>query len=75
MGIRGEVYSGRLSAGTRTYFFNVKENRHGDLFLNLVESKKHGEIGFERHQVVIFEEEMEAFTAEFEKAVSFMKKK
>jgi hypothetical protein len=74
MGIRGEVYSGRLSAGTRTYFFNVKENRHGDLFLNLVESKKHGEIGFERHQVVIFEEEMEAFTAEFEKAVSFMKK-
>lgn len=75
MGIRGEVYSGRLSAGTRTYFFNVKENRHGDLFLNLVESKKHGEVGFERHQVVIFEEEMEQFKAEFDKAVSFMKKK
>lgn len=74
MGIRGEVYSGRLSAGTRTYFFNVKENRHGDLFLNLVESKKHGESGFERHQVVIFEEDMLAFKDEFEKAVAFMRK-
>ena len=75
MGLRGEVYSGRLSAGTRTYFFNVKENRHGDLFLNLVESKKHGDMGFERHQVLIFEEEMEAFKEEFDKAVAFMKKK
>lgn len=75
MGIRGEVYSGRLSSGTRTYFFNVKENRHGDLFLNLVESKKHGESGFERHQVLIFEEDIELFKREFDKAVSFMKNK
>ena len=75
MGIRGEVYSGRVSAGERTYFFNVKENRKGDLFLNIVESKKHGETGFERHQVIVFEESLEQFTAEFEKAVSFMRKR
>ncbi len=74
MGIRGEVYSERLSAGTRTYFFNVKENRAGDLFLNLVESKKHGESGFERHQVMIFEEDIELFKHEFDKAVAFIKK-
>ena len=75
MGIRGEVYSGRLSAGTRTYFFNVKENRTGDLFLNLVESKKHGETGFERHQVIVFEEDIELFKQEFDKAYSFVKNK
>jgi len=75
MGIRGEVYSERLSAGTRTYFFNVKENRAGDLFLNLVESKKHGEVGFERHQVMIFEEDIDSFKQEFDKAIAFMKKK
>ena len=75
MGIRGEVYSGRVSAGERTYFFNVKENRKGDLFLNIVESKKHGESGFERHQVIVFEESLEQFNAEFEKAVSFMRKR
>ena len=74
MGLRGEVYSGRLMSGPRTYFFNVKENRRGDLFLNLVESKKHGETGFERHQVLIFDEDIEQFKEEFDKAVSFMKK-
>jgi len=74
MGIRGEVYSERLSAGTRTYFFNVKENRAGDLFLNLVESKKHGEAGFERHQVIIFKEDIDLFKQEFDRAVAFMKK-
>ena len=72
MGIRGEVYSERLMAGTRTYFFNIKENRRGDLFLNLVESKKHGETGFERHQVVIFDEDIENFKREFDRAFSFM---
>ena len=74
MGIRGEVYSERLSAGTRTYFFNIKENRAGDLFLNLVESKKHGESGFERHQVIVFEEDIESFKLEFDKAIAYIRR-
>ena len=40
MGLRGEIFSWRNTIGRRTYFFNVKENRTGDVFLNLVESKK-----------------------------------
>ncbi len=73
MGIRGEIYTTRASSGNRTYFFNVKENRNGDLFLNVVESKKHGESGFERHQIVVFEEDLLEFVDEFNKAVEFMK--
>ena len=73
MGIRGEVYSAKSTAGKRTYFFNVKENRNGDLFLNIVESKKHSDSGFERHSVIVFQEDLEDFLAEFEKAVSFIK--
>ena len=61
MGLRGEVFSTRANSEKRTYFFNVKENRHGDLFLNIVESKKHGEEGFERHSVMVFEEDIEEF--------------
>ena len=77
MGIRGEVFSARAAtqSDNRTYFFNVKENRSGDLFLNIVESKKHGEGDFNRHQVVLFEEDIDAFTQAFEKAIAFMKKK
>ncbi len=76
MGIRGEVFSARAAAQSdkRTYFFNVKENRNGDLFLNIVESKKHGETDFERHQVVLFKEDIEAFNEALQKALAFMKK-
>ena len=72
MGIRGEVFSTRANSENRTYFFNVKENRHGDLFLNIVESKKHGEEGFERHSVMVFEEDIEEFIESFNKASDFI---
>ncbi|MCK4542523.1 MAG: DUF3276 family protein [Spirochaetales bacterium] len=72
MGIRGEVFSSRITIGKRTYFFNVKENRTGDLFLNIVESKKHGESSFERHSIIVFDEDLKDFLAEFNKAVNFM---
>ena len=75
MGIRGEVFSSKTSVGKRTYFFNVKENRHGDLFLNIVESKKHEGTGFERHSVIVFNEDLGDFVEEFERAVSFMKER
>ena len=72
MGLRGEVFSTRANSDKRTYFFNVKENRHGDLFLNIVESKKHGEEGFERHSVMVFEEDIEEFIESFNKAADFI---
>ena len=73
MGIRGEVFTAKMSTDKRTYFFNVKENRHGDLFLNLVESKKQGATGFERHSVVVFNEDLDQFLEEFQKAIDYMK--
>ena len=75
MGLRGEVFTSKAFTEKRSYFFNVKENRQGDLYLNLVESKKHGDTGFERHSVIVFQEDMELFVAEFEKAIDFMRKK
>lgn len=74
MGIRGEVFTSKITVGNRTYFFNVKENRQGNLFLNIVESKKHNDIAFERHSVIVFEEDIENFLTEFNKAASFMMK-
>jgi hypothetical protein len=73
MGLRGELFSSRAVSGRRTYFFNVKENRNGDLFLNIVESKKNGEQEFERHSIIVFREDLESFLSGFEKAVAFVK--
>jgi len=73
MGVRGEVFSSRASSGKRTYFFNVKENRHGDLFLNIVESKRSHESDFERHSLIVFDEDLDSFLEGFDQAVRFMK--
>ena len=73
MGQRGEVFSSRAITAKRTYFFNVKENRTGDLFLNIVESKKHTETEFERHSVIVFREDLENFLEEFSRAVNYIK--
>ena len=74
MGIRGEVFSTKTSTGKRTYFFNIKENRHGDLFLNMVESKKQMDSSFERHSMILFEEDLETFMEGLNQAVNFLRK-
>jgi hypothetical protein len=75
MGSRGEIFSARATSGKRTYFFNVKENRHGDVFLNLVESKKSAESDFERHSILVFREDLDSFLEGFNQAVRFIKEK
>jgi hypothetical protein len=73
MGSRGELFSTRATTPKRTYFFNVKENRHGDVFLNLVESKKASESDFQRQSIVVFQEDLGGFLESLEQAVRFMK--
>ena len=75
MGLRGEIFSSKASSGRRTYFFNVKENRNGDVFLNMVESKKNGESEFERHSLIVFKEDLDNFLEGFDKAIRFIREK
>jgi hypothetical protein len=74
MGSRGEIFSARVASGPRTYFFNVKENRTGDVFLNLVESKKSGETDFERHSIIVFQEDIGRFLEGLNQAVEQLRK-
>ena len=74
MGIRGELFSTRVGCEGRTYFFNVKENRMGDMFLTVVESKPSETEGFERRSVVIFREDLSEFLKAFQGALDFMGK-
>jgi hypothetical protein len=74
MGLRGEIYTEKAMSGKRTYFFNVKENRNGDRYLNIVESKKNEENNFERFSLIIFEDDLDVFLEGLKKAVQFIKK-
>ncbi|AGT45045.1 PUR family DNA/RNA-binding protein [Treponema pedis] len=74
MGIRGELFTTQIPAENRTYFFNVKENTKGDVFLQIVESKASEGVGFDRHAVVIFEDEMRTFLQGLDKSIEFIEK-
>jgi hypothetical protein len=74
MGLRGELFSTRVLLQNRTYFFNVKENRVGDLYLNIVESKNRDEGGFDRQSVILFAEDLQEFLKGFDEALRILEK-
>ena len=74
MGIRGEIFSNKVMLPNRTYFFNVKENRNGDLYLNIVESKNREAGGFDRQSVIIFADDLQEFLKGFNKSLDILEK-
>jgi hypothetical protein len=74
MGLRGELFSTRVQLANRTYFFNVKENRNGDLYLNVVESKNRESGGFERQSVIVFAEDLQEFLSGFDESLKVLEK-
>ncbi|MGI5071228.1 DUF3276 family protein [Treponema pectinovorum] len=74
MGIRGELYTTEVVLDNRSYFFNVKENRNGDIFLQIVESKKGDGSDFDRHQISIFQEDMQKVLGGLDEALKYIDK-
>ncbi len=76
MGVRGELFSAKYSTqyGQRTYFFNIKENRFGDIFLSIVESvkKDNSDLSFRRHQIAVFDTDWPAFLGFLDKATEHL---
>lgn len=74
MGARGELFTTQVFLDNRSYFFNVKENRTGDVFLQVVESKNKDGGEADRHQIAIFAEDMQKFLQGMEKSLDFIEK-
>lgn len=65
------LFTEKVSAGKRTYFFDVKENHQGTRILKITESRKNdGE--FIRHSVMIFQEDFDKIFDAFDKAKGFI---
>lgn len=73
MGVRGELFTTQVTLDNRAYFFNVKENRSHDVFLQIVESKKNGD-DEQRLQIAVFEDDMQKFLQGLDLALSFINK-
>ena len=71
---REEVFSRKVRAGKRTYFFDVKATRSGDYYLTLTESKKRLEDGvFVKHKIFVYKEDFEKFTEGLNETVEYIR--
>ncbi len=59
---RSEVYSTKIRAGKRTYFFDVKETRSSDYYITITESKRRfGGDGYDKHKIFLYKEDFNKF--------------
>ncbi len=73
MGIRGELYTNQVTLENRAYFFNVKENRNRDIFLQIVESKVKDGVD-DRRAIVVFADDMQKFLGGLDSSLKFIEK-
>ena len=59
-----ELFSEKITKGSRTYFFDIKKTDGGDLYLSISESKRAND-GFDRHRILVFEEDFNDFKTAF----------
>lgn len=73
---KDEIYSKRVKAGKRTYFFDVKATRSNDYYLTITESKKRfRDEGFfyEKHKIFLYKEDFIKFVEALQECVDHIK--
>jgi len=73
---REEIYSQRVRAGKRTYFFDVKATRSNDYYLTITESKRrYKEDGYfyEKHKIFLYKEDFNKFVEALNSTVDYVK--
>ena len=73
---REKIYSRRVRAGKRTYFFDVKSTRTNDYYLTITESRRHpqGEgFVYEKHKLFLYKEDFDKFVEALQETVEHVK--
>ncbi len=73
---REEIFSQKVRAGKRTYFFDVKATKSNDYYLTITESKrKFKEDGFfyEKHKIFLYKEDFNKFVKALNESVDHVK--
>jgi hypothetical protein len=61
-GYRDEIFTKRVRAGKRTYFFDVKATKsEKDFYITITESKRIGEDEYEKHKIFLYKEDFDKF--------------
>lgn len=73
---KNEIYSQRVRAGKRTYFFDVKSTRSNDYYLTITESKRrYKEEGYyyEKHKIFLYKEDFNKFVEALQGTIDHVK--
>ena len=71
---RSEVYSTKIRAGKRTYFFDVKETRSNDYYITITESKRRfGGDGYDKHKIFLYKEDFNKFVNCLNETIDYVK--
>lgn len=71
-----EIFSERVRAGKRTYFFDVKATRSNDYYLTITESKRlYKDDGhtYEKHKIFLYKEDFNKFVTALNQTVNHVK--
>ena len=71
-----EIFSNKVRAGKRSYFFVVRSTWSQDYYLTITESKKtfndDGSHFFKKHKIFLYKEDFEKFKVALNKSVDFI---
>jgi len=70
-----EIYSKKVKAGRRTYYFDVKENVKNDVYLIISETKSVEFGKQDRFRIMVFPEDIDNFQEAFNEVIHFIKGK
>ena len=73
------LFSRTVKAGQRIYYIDVKQNRKGEMYLSITESKKMfsgspemPQVSFEKHEIFLFHEDFNKFGEALREAFNFV---
>jgi len=73
---REEIFSKRVRAGKRTYFFDVKSTRSNDYYLTITESKRRFKdegYFYEKHKIFLYKEDFLKFMEALQTTIDHVK--
>ena len=72
---KDEIFTKRVRAGKRTYFFDVKSTKsEKDFYITITESKRVGEEDYEKHKIFLYKEDFEKFSDALGETVEYVQK-
>ena len=70
---KDEIFTKRVRAGKRTYFFDVKATKsEKDFYITITESKRVGEEEYEKHKIFLYKEDFDKFSDALMETVDYV---